>query len=110
MSYTPRHLSMSDPSVDRELAFQILNSLGQGVVVSKVVDERWIIEYANPAFAHMLGFSLSEIVGKSTEDFLHPDDIPLLLESRAKRLEGLTTSYEVRFLRKDGSIVGRTKH
>ncbi|MBC7079147.1 MAG: PAS domain S-box protein [Methanothrix sp.] len=105
MSYTPRHLSMSDPSVDRELAFQILNSLGQGVVVSKVVDERWIIEYANPAFAHMLGFSLSEIVGKSTEDFLHPDDIPLLLESRAKRLEGLTTSYEVRFLRKDGSIV-----
>lgn len=105
MSYTSRQLSMSDPSVDRELACQILNSLGQGVVASRVVDGRWIIEYANPAFAHMLGFSVSEMVGKSTEDFLHPDDIPRLLESRAKRLEGLTTSYEARFLRKDGSIV-----
>lgn len=96
---------MPDPSIDRELACQILNSLGQGVAASRIVEGRWIIEYANPAFARMLGLQVSDIVGRSTEEFLHPDEIPRLLESRAKRLEGLTTSYEARFLRKDGSTL-----
>ncbi|MDH7597310.1 MAG: PAS domain S-box protein [Methanothrix sp.] len=96
---------MSDQEIDRELAFQILNSLGQGVAASRIVDGRWIIEYANPALAHMLGVPVSEIVGRSFEEFLHPGDIPRLIESRAKRLEGLTTSYEARLLRMDGSIV-----
>lgn len=105
MRYTSSQLSMSDPEIDRELACQILDSLGQGVAASMVVEGRWIIEYANPALAHMLGVPVSEIVGRSIEDFLHPDDIPRLLESRKKRLEGLTTSYEVRFLRKDGSAL-----
>jgi PAS domain S-box-containing protein len=105
MTGTSAPLSMSDQEIDRELAFQILNSLGQGVAASRIVDGRWIIEYANPALAHMLGVPVSEIVGRSFEEFLHPGDIPRLIESRAKRLEGLTTSYEARLLRMDGSIV-----
>ncbi|MCQ8903585.1 MAG: PAS domain S-box protein [Methanothrix sp.] len=96
---------MPDPEIDRDLAYQILNSLGQGVAASRIVDGRWIIEYANPALASMLGDQLSEIVGRSFEEFLHPDDIPRLLESRAKRIEGITTSYEVRISRKDGSVL-----
>ncbi|MDI9616772.1 MAG: PAS domain S-box protein [Methanothrix sp.] len=96
---------MPDPEIDRELASQILNSLGQGVAASRIVDGRWIIEYVNPAFAQMLGVPVSEIVGRSIEDFLHPEDIPRLLESRAKRLNGITNSYEVRLLRKDGSTL-----
>ncbi|MCX8207589.1 MAG: PAS domain S-box protein [Methanothrix sp.] len=96
---------MPDPEIDHELASQILNSLGQGVAASRIVDGKWIIEYANPAFAQMLGVPVSEIVGRSIEEFLHPDDIPRLLENRAKRLEGITNSYEVRLLRKDGSTL-----
>ncbi|MGB9924452.1 MAG: PAS domain S-box protein [Methanothrix sp.] len=96
---------MSDPEIDRELACQILNSLGQGVAASRVVDGQWIIEYANPALANMLGVPVSDILGRSFEEFLHPDDIPRLLENRAKRLEGILTSYEARLLRRDGSTL-----
>lgn len=96
---------MPDPEINHGLASQILNSLGQGVAASRIVDGRWIIEYANPALAHMLGVSVSEVVGRSLEDFLHPEDIPRLLEGRARRLEGITNSYEVRLLQKDGSTL-----
>ncbi|MCX8207982.1 MAG: PAS domain S-box protein, partial [Methanothrix sp.] len=96
---------MLDASIDPDLACQILNSLGQPVAASRIVDGKWIIEYANPALARMLGVSADEIVGRSFEEFMHPADIPRVQEGRARRLRGITDSYEVRILQKDGSTL-----
>ncbi|MDH7597947.1 MAG: PAS domain-containing sensor histidine kinase [Methanothrix sp.] len=96
---------MLDASIDPALACQIVSSLGQPVAASRIVDGKWIIEYANHAFARLLGVSVSEVMGKSFEEFMHPADIPRVQEGRAKRLRGITDSYEVRLRRKDGSTL-----
>lgn len=91
--------------MDHDLACHILSSLGQSVAASRIVNGRWIIEYVNPAFAQMVEHLVSDIVGKSFEEFVHPEDITRIHEGRARRLRGLTDSYEVRILRKDGSTI-----
>lgn len=95
-------LSMPIEDINRDLAFQIVEYLGQGVLTSRIADGRRVIDYANPAISDMLGIHRREIIGRSLDDFVHPDDIPKLLEGRKLRSQGKTTSYEIRLLRKDG--------
>ncbi|MCX8207579.1 MAG: PAS domain S-box protein [Methanothrix sp.] len=96
---------MPSAKIDSELSSQILDSIGQGVVVSRVVDGRWVIEYANPTFASMVDLPVDEIVGRSLEEFVHPEDITRIQEGRARRLRGITDSYEVRIRQRDGSTL-----
>jgi PAS domain S-box-containing protein len=62
--------------------------------------------YANPASAHLLGYSSpSDIVGKSLEELIAPEDLERIKEYKNRRLDGLEApaSYEARMLRRDGS-------
>jgi PAS domain S-box-containing protein len=68
-----------------------------------VVDAQGIFTAANPAWTDILGWSLSEVVGRHHLDLNHPDDRPRSIEAldRAKS-EGLP-AYESRIRHKDGS-------
>jgi diguanylate cyclase (GGDEF)-like protein/PAS domain S-box-containing protein len=72
-----------------------------------------VITRVNPAFCALLGGTPEDIVGKTPDDFTHPDDLaagvtsatPELLTSHNGRLE-----VERRFLRVDGSTVNVRGH
>ena len=81
---------------------QILNTVGQGVVVTC---KGWRFEYVNPAFARLVGKPIEDLIGKSMDDIVIPEDLPTLAEMRSKRLAGETNTYDIRLKRSDGKVV-----
>lgn len=69
------------------------------------VDTKGRISYVSPA-AESLGYSPKEVVGRSIEDFLVPDDIPAALEALRQVLGGKKVKlFQLRLLRPDGTPV-----
>jgi len=72
-----------------------------------VVDPDGTLRYANPAWERVLGYDPDEVVGNmNVLDYVHPEDLPLVLEETEKALsEGgvATNEAEYRFRHKDGS-------
>jgi PAS domain S-box-containing protein len=86
---------------ERDFAVQVMNALGQGVTVT---NREGVFEYVNPAYATMVGLSQEEIVGKSPENFTHPEDKIILQGALQKRRFGQVTSYQVRLVKPGGEI------
>ena len=64
--------------------------------------------YVNPTGAKLLGFdSPSELIGKNAMDTVHPDYRQIVQERSLARQRGETppTRYEVKLLKKDGTII-----
>ncbi len=62
------------------------------------------ITAVNPAWTGLLGWSETELLGRSFIDFIHPDDIAATLAEARRQSEGLTTlRFENRYRHKDGS-------
>lgn len=91
----------TDPEIDKDFAHQVMATVGQGIVVSS---EGWRFEYANPAFARMVGSRPEELIGRSMDEFIHPQDLPILIKARSRRQEGETSSYEARLIRSDRCV------
>ncbi|MCA9924135.1 MAG: PAS domain S-box protein [Anaerolineales bacterium] len=62
-------------------------------------------EYVNPAYAKMVGRSTEELIGKSPFDFTHPDDLQHIRQAKQQRLSGEHSTYEIRLVRPDGTLV-----
>jgi diguanylate cyclase (GGDEF)-like protein/PAS domain S-box-containing protein len=75
--------------------------------IMKVVDLDGTLRYANPAFERVLGHDPEEVVGTmNVLDFVHPDDLPRVLEETRKAVDegGVATNkVEYRFRHADGS-------
>jgi PAS domain S-box-containing protein len=65
------------------------------------------LKYVNPRLAEMAGYSAAELVDRQFLDYLHPEDRAGVAARYRRRLEGekQTSTYSVRFLRRDGSSV-----
>jgi PAS domain S-box-containing protein len=87
---------------ERDFALQVLNTMGQGLTISS---EDGSFEYANPAFADMLGYPPEELIGKRPRDFTPPDEFEKLAGERKKRRSGITSTYESRMIAKNGNEV-----
>ncbi|MEW5941456.1 MAG: PAS domain S-box protein, partial [Chloroflexota bacterium] len=83
---------------ERDFAVLVMSTLGQGVIVT---DEEARLEYANPAFARMIGLPQEQILGRKTEEFIHAEDRDKLENWRSERK---TSSFEARFLRANGQV------
>lgn len=60
----------------------------------------------NPAFEKLTGWSCDEWLGKSFASIVHPDDLPLAIETFQKILQGDTLlPYELRVLSKSGEYL-----
>jgi len=60
----------------------------------------------NPAFEKLTGWSRNEWLGKHFASIIHPDDLPLAIETFQKILHGETLSpYELRVLSKSGEYL-----
>jgi PAS domain S-box-containing protein len=99
---TERKLAEAELERQRDFALQVMNALGQGLVVTGP-DSR--IEYANAAAAEMTGFPAEAAIGRFPEDFVHPEDRALLADPRLRRDAGITATIrlELNALRVDGA-------
>lgn len=62
------------------------------------------ITYVNPAAERIIGYSTEDITGESFTKYIHPDDLPGLMESREETMEGVLNPYEFRMVDKGGSV------
>lgn len=70
-----------------------------------VLDERGMIRYASPSYERIFGYHLDEIVGRSSFDPVHPDDLPMIRAAFASRKKnaGHGAPLEYRQRCKDGT-------
>jgi len=69
------------------------------------VDTSSVITYISPAIEKIGGYTPVELVGHPFIDYVHPDDLPGLLESMQRTLEGELEPYEYRVFDKQGKAV-----
>lgn len=66
------------------------------------IDENYDIIFANKKMANILGYAVSEFLGKNLCDFILPSDQKEYFSQLKKRTVGLNKSYEQRFRHKNG--------
>jgi PAS domain S-box-containing protein len=73
-------------------------------IVRKDAEGRLI--FVNQAFCNMLGYTESDMLGKTVWELMHPDDVAENKQSFLRLMaEGVPFKLERRFLRSDGSII-----
>ncbi|MDO8752909.1 MAG: PAS domain S-box protein, partial [Anaerolineales bacterium] len=71
-----------------------------------VIDAEGVIQFVSPSSERILGYSSAETLGRNFLEWVHPDDLPIALESFASRREipgPAPAVIEVRSLHKNGS-------
>ncbi|GAG03787.1 unnamed protein product, partial [marine sediment metagenome] len=68
------------------------------------VDESGVTTYISPIVESVLGYSASDLVGRSFAEFVHPDDLQYASEGFLNVLSGNSTTGEYRLLTKSGEI------
>jgi PAS domain S-box-containing protein len=86
--------------LQRDFAMQVMNTMGQGLTVT---DADGCFEFVNPAYAQMLGYTPEALIGKAIFDVTLAEDLGTLAQSRARRLNGETNTYELRLRQLDGN-------
>jgi PAS domain S-box-containing protein len=69
------------------------------------VDENDTTFFVNPKLCEMLGYTRDEIMGKSLYLFLKDSMVKLINSYRERREKGLKDTYELEFLRKNGTLL-----
>lgn len=86
----------------RRFATSVMEAMGQGLTVT---DPAGQFVYVNQAYARMLGYEPSELIGRSPFDFTASIDHASLEAARQARARGEKTSYETSLRHRDGSLV-----
>lgn len=65
------------------------------------------IRKANPAFLELTGYGEADIVGRTSDFYTHPEDLPRNLELTRQFLSGTIPGYtqEKRYIRKNGALI-----
>jgi PAS domain S-box-containing protein len=69
------------------------------------VDAAGTLTYMSPVVTNLGGFTPEEITGHPFPEFIHPEDLPALLESFQQTLAGNLAPGEFRVLRKSGDYI-----
>ncbi len=67
------------------------------------IDKDTIIRYISPNIKNFIGFTPSEMIGKSFVDFIYPEDLPMVLESYERSKRRIIEPLEYRLITKDKS-------
>jgi two-component system, sensor histidine kinase and response regulator len=86
-----------------EERFRALVHNSYDVVV--VLDSAGTRTYISPSIERLLGHASADLLGRSPEDLVHPDDVPLLAEAIESCLRGVqeTPAFELRLRHRNGS-------
>jgi diguanylate cyclase (GGDEF)-like protein/PAS domain S-box-containing protein len=86
----------------KEFNESIVQNADEGIVVC---DQSGTVEFINPALTSMLGYSASELIGKSWLVFVPENKRDIALEADAKRAEGIVERYDIELEHKNGNPV-----
>jgi diguanylate cyclase (GGDEF)-like protein/PAS domain S-box-containing protein len=86
-----------------EQRFRALVEYGSDIIL--MVDDARTIRYASPSVTRVLGYQADDLVGQSVSAFLHPDDVPGVIErcDQSLREPDTDSPIEFRFAHRDGS-------
>lgn len=98
--------------VQESLELETLVAESQGFIekaadLMSVFSDDGRITRVNQAAKHMLGYEVWEMIGRSYQDFVHPEDLQRTI-AKATSLaveNGVALDFENRWLRKDGTVV-----
>jgi PAS domain S-box-containing protein len=79
---------------------QIVESTTDGIVK---LDVAAVVVFANGRFANMLGYELSELIGKSAFSLMDPEGAKTLREALERRGHGVAEAFDIGLRRKDGA-------
>lgn len=82
----------------QEFAQQVMNNMGQGLVV---IDRNWLIEYCNGVFADMLGYTPAGLVGQNVLGLVHGLDAAEVSEVTQRWLSGERQVFETKLQHAD---------
>ncbi len=68
------------------------------------VDVEARITYVSPTIERHSGYSPAELIGRPSTEFVHPDDLPIVMEGLQRNLSGNPKPNEYRLLDKSGRI------
>jgi len=86
----------------RDFAADVLASISEGIAVTNMEGR---FEFVNPAFAAVVGREVTQLIGMMPEDISPPEERVRSSETRARRRDGVSSQYESRWLKADGSPV-----
>jgi PAS domain S-box-containing protein len=89
---------------ESEQRFRSLIENATDIIV--VLDRKGIFRYCSPSAAKVLGYTIQDVVGCGTAEFVHPDDIPLIvtvLEQAIEHPKMSQPAIEYRVRKRNGS-------
>jgi len=88
----------------RAIYRSVVETGGAGIVIG---DPTGHITFVNDTLCKMLGYSREELVGKTFEEFIHPDDSKMVLEKFAEGIMYPDKEYHIEFraICKDGQTI-----
>jgi diguanylate cyclase (GGDEF)-like protein/PAS domain S-box-containing protein len=98
--------------VKESLELETLVAESQGFIekaadLMTVLSDEGLIIRVNQAAKHMLGYETWEMIGRSYQDFVHPEDLSRTgsMAGSIAESNGVALDFENRWLRKDGSVI-----
>lgn len=99
---TEKRQAAIDLQTERDFAMSVVNTIGQGLTVVDV-DSNFL--FINPAYAQFTGYALKDLIGRKPRDITYAPDVQKLARAKMERGLGLTSTYETRLIRADGSLL-----
>jgi PAS domain S-box-containing protein/putative nucleotidyltransferase with HDIG domain len=70
-----------------------------------LTDDKGTITYISPQVHSVLGYTPSEFVGRTFNEFIDPEHLPFIVEQFQKRLSGIIEPSEYRLINKSGELI-----
>ncbi len=80
----------------------IVDTMGEGVWI---FDQDMRVTFANRRLGELLGYEVSELLGRRLDEFVPAEDFPATRTRIERRRAGIRESFDQRLRRKDGSIL-----
>ncbi|MHB8086272.1 MAG: PAS domain-containing sensor histidine kinase, partial [Dehalococcoidia bacterium] len=92
---------------ERERYRTIVENAFEGILLA---DPEGLITFVNRRMAEMLGYTIDELVGKQFLDLVTSEQLSLMAARRQQRREGITEQYDLKMVKKDGSVIWAMNH
>ncbi len=92
---------------ERERYRIIVESAFEGILLA---DPDGLITFVNARMAEMLGYGIDELVGRQFLDFITSDELAGMGVRRSQRREGIIEQYDLKMVKKDGSVIWAMNH
>ncbi len=83
-----------------EEKYRLLLESSNNLVIS--MNEEGIVTYISPSIKEISGYEPEEITGRLFLEFIHPDDLPMIMEKYAEVVQGVLSPDEYRIVAKNG--------